>query len=304
MDRTYKLFRGVPTDGYNYDPFVALADFSNILNACIFYDRVVFIDNGQLADDINNAMNLDEVFVPLSLGHDRWSPLARTLNSHYQWALHYFDYSTWKNAGWLTWLEEFWRHLLPGINFPEHSVTNFESRLSYNASPMRESWIDVICRVPQSLDAWVVGNRTADDWIDGKIRPLDTKKIILDNDIRALAYDRLAQTLDAMVGKESGFFTRYVGRCLRSPLQLARAKDADVRLTSSPPLEKWLLDEWVSKYPANQKLDQAVRLPFWAGAIFARCRGDAHALPEEIAKCRRQATKFQQRRAVLGISPL
>jgi hypothetical protein len=60
------------------------------------------------------------------------------------------------------------------------------------------------------------------------------------------------------------------------------------------------LDEWVSNYPAkDKKLDQAVRLPFWAGAIFARSRGKAQALPEEIARCRQQAVALRRRRAEL-----
>jgi hypothetical protein len=229
-------------------------------------------------------MNLAEVFVPLSINEDD-SPLAQSLDAHYSWAFHHFENATRTNARWLTWLEESWKLLLPESNFPKHFAREFDTQLGYNTSPQRKSWQDVIFRAP--YDAWMID-------------PLNTKELILDNDIRALTYDRLAQTLDAVVGKESGFFTRYVGGCLRSPLQLARAKYADACLTNSPSLEKWLLDEWITKYPAkDQKLDQAVRLPFWAGAIFARCKGNADALPVEIAKCRRQAAKLRKRRAEL-----
>ena len=65
-------------------------------------------------------------------------------------------------------------------------------------------------------------------------------------------------------------------------------------------MESWLLDEWVKKYPAkDQRLDQAVRLPFWFGAIIARCNGDINSLPNEISKCRGQASAFRKKRADL-----
>jgi len=281
VNRTYNL---LCNESDHIDPFVALADFSSILNACIFYDKVVFIGDDQLAREMESRMRLENVFVPLSIdeiGH----PMQQLLDAHFSWAFNYFDTANRENAEWLTWLAESWNNLLPQTRFPKHSADAFGTQLGYTTSAERPLWLDMIHR--SGYDAWFID-------------PSNANQLILDNDIRALTYDRLAQTIDAVVGKNSSSFARYVGGCLRSPLQFARAKYADACLTGSIPLESWLLDEWVKKYPAKDKrLEQTVRLPFWVSAIIARCRGDANSLPVEISKCRRQASAFRKKRADL-----
>jgi hypothetical protein len=268
LRRAYNLLCSEPN---REDRFVALADFASILSASIFYDRVIFIDYGrpgELAHDIGSKMNLAEVFVPLSI-NEIGTPLQELLYAHYDRAYRIFDEETRANAQWLTRLEEAWKDLLPGISFPKHSADAF--------IPPRRGYDENLQHLRD-----VIFQARGGTWVTD---PKDLNSLVLHNDIGALTYDLLAQTIDFVVGKDSGFFTRYVGGCLRSPLQLARAKNAEACFDSSPPLERWLLDEWVKNYPAkDQKLDQAVRLPFWAGAIFARCNGDARKAEEARAQ--------------------
>jgi hypothetical protein len=121
------------------DPFVALTDFCTILSACIFYDKVVFIDdNNQLVNKISSVMNLPGVFVSLSI-NEVGSSLRQLLDAHYSWAFHHFETETWHKAQWLTWLEENWIRLMPGINFPKHSGSSFDTQLGYATSPQRKS---------------------------------------------------------------------------------------------------------------------------------------------------------------------
>ncbi len=277
LNRTCAL---LGSDASLQDPFVSLADFSSILAACVFYDRVVVLDQtGTLDRRANEAMGLDGVVV--SLRPDAGdSAMAFLLDHHYSWSWHYFDRATKSGSQWLTWLQEFWAELLPGVSFPQHAAAAFEGELGYNTSPQRESWIDVVFRSPH------------DEWL---LAPHDSDRLILDNDIRALVYERLAQTFDSMLGDGAGS-VRYVGGCLRSPLLLARAKDAEARLLDAPAVEDWLLEQWVARY---RSVGGTVRLPFWAGAVLARSKGDRRALPDEIARCRRQAARLRKRKAEL-----
>ena len=182
VNRTYNL---LCNESDLIDPFVALADFSSILNACIFYDKVVFIGDGQFAREIESKMGLDNVFVPLSINEIR-QPLQQLLDAHFSWAYTYFDTANRKNAEWLTWLAESWNYILPKTRFPEHSADAFDTQLGYTISSERKLWLDIIHR--SGYDAWFID-------------PVNANEVILDNDIRSLTYDRLAQTIDAVVGK-------------------------------------------------------------------------------------------------------
>jgi hypothetical protein len=120
--------------------------------------------------------------------------------------------------------------------------------------------------------------------------------LILDNDIRALLYRRLAQTLEAM-GSDDGqlLTTSDTGGCLRTPLMLALDKYAEAYLQPETTLENWLASEWAKLYRAQSL---PVQLPFWTGALLARVR-ERKDLPEEINSIRDQATQLRRRRAEL-----
>lgn len=275
LHRTCELLTGNEVE----DPFIALADLSSVLGACLFYDKVIVMEGGDLHERASRALGLDDVFTPISPSASEFS-MARLLDHHYSWAFHRLNDATHQGERWIGLLEEFWTELLPGTSFPRHDARAFDVQLGYTTSPQRQSWRDVVFR--SGAEAWYVS-------------PHDPQTLILDNDIRALVYARLAQTLDSMLA-DSENSVRYTGGCLRSPMLLARAKYADMCLQAAPSVEEWLHGQWRMKY---RSVDCKVRLPFWVGAILARCRGTRSAIPEEVARCREQAAQLRKRKAEL-----
>ena len=89
---------------------------------------------------------------------------------------------------------------------------------------------------------------------------------IIDNDVRALFYARLAADLQRIVGPEAT--VRYVGGALRTPMMVTLAERAAFALEPDAALrlETWLANEW-SRQRVRQAL--AVPMPFWFEAVIA-----------------------------------
>jgi hypothetical protein len=265
------------------DPFLAFADFSAVLSAVLFYDRLVVLDNHGLAARANSAFGLGEVISSIDPGTATpgQSDMARLLDSHYSWAWHLFNDATTSQARWIAWLAENWDQLLPGALFPSHHADKIEADLGYNTSPDRKSWIDILFR--NSGDAW-------------QLSPASTHQMILDNDLRALIYQRLAQTLEAIVSDADCARTvRYVGGCLRTPLILARQRFADACLEGGADLPVWLQDAWGKLYRQHS---EPVQMPFWTAALLSKVSA-RRDLAEAIGAMRQRAETLRARRAEL-----
>jgi hypothetical protein len=277
------------------DPFVALADLSAVIAALVFYDHVVALDPGHTARDVGALLGLDGVLhgvAPHSTeaGGDRMHLL---LNAHFVDAVAEFDRATRVREPWLDTLESGWKRILPGVNFPSHKWDSFDTRLGYTASPDRKSGSNMVFEaVGGSYLMRADGQEIAD--------------AILDNDVRALFYERLASTLGYILRDgDRGPRVRYVGGCLRSPLRSAltqRASDYVGQGTRSSPAEGWLQQYWRDRYTTEQ---YPVRLPFWMGTLFER----AHRLsggkdrPADVLRAirdlRKAADPLRRRKAAI-----
>jgi len=148
------------------------------------------------------------------------------------------------HATWLATLKQEWARLLPGVEFPHHTLGSHENTtLGYSTSPARPT--------P------VVFENAALKWSE---RPaMDLQVLVLDNDIRALFYEIFAKQLQAILSDSRDaerLTVRYIGGCLRSPMLLTRARMFLGRFTAA---EAILQQDW----QAVAARTFPVRLPFW-----------------------------------------
>jgi len=122
----------------------------------------------------------------------------------------------------------------------------------------------------------------------------DLARLITDNDVRALFYERLARGVEVMLspGSSKGPSVRYVGGCLRSPVLLARADTHVI----APAAELELQRLWASVSPREEVAD----FPFWMDAVLWRARdGDAKAVQAVIRELRQEGKAFRSKRATV-----
>jgi hypothetical protein len=264
------------------DPFVSLADLGTVIGAALFHDRIVIF--GEI-DEAKSALGLpDDVVRTIPLKGGKFADRTRAmLAAHFSWAFHQFAGATSSPVppNWLSWLQEQWHLLLPETPFPKHTAEAFGGRvLSYTTSPQRHSWQDAL--FAQQPYMWGATTSHSD--------------LILDNDLRALMYQRLASTLDAMLSETpGGSTTRYVGGCLRSPLILAWARKAEAELLAPQTATNWMQEQWRYMYHTESR---PVRVPFWLQAVLASCRVKAD-FPQVLYDLRHAAEPYRNRRAEL-----
>ncbi|MDP9072730.1 MAG: hypothetical protein M3N98_00920 [Actinomycetota bacterium] len=257
------------------DPFTALADLGAVIAAVLFYDRVLVIPE---AADANALLGVEDVVraIPTEL-----PGLHDLLDSHYRWALDELDRAAASDppAPWLSSAAEAWGILLPGVEVPTHTLSEGYERLAYyRASPERRSYLSVTFQ--QDPGQWVLSQRLPE--------------AILDNDLRAVFYERLSTTLQSVLS--DGDFhpeVRYVGGCLRSPMLMARAKAAEAALLPGASPENWIQESWRGIYQARGRTVQA---PFWLQAVLAASH-DRQDIPEVLGQLRQAGSSFRSHRA-------
>jgi len=262
------------------DPFTALANFASVIAAVLFYDRVLVISDTSGAND---ALGVGDLIrpVPVSLPGVPEETFPALLDRHYWWAR---DQLLPESMGhqppdWLTGLAENWNDLLPGTPFPEHRIDSYQDA-TFRTSSMRGDWQAVVF---QRESEWTLTG--------------DVTKVIVDNDLRALVYERLAATLQAMLRDESRQpSVQYVGGCLRAPLLLARAQAAEAALLPAHTPENWLQQSWQQLF---QRQSREVQVPFWLQAVLAASRERQEIAPTLI-KLRRAGSAYRKHRQELA----
>jgi hypothetical protein len=263
------------------DPFVGLANLAAVVGAVIFHDRVVVIDADDMVNRANRVLGLDGVIRGIELadqgpGHR----LRLILDRHYSWAWHELGRASKDKVPWIQWLQESWQQLLPGATFPDHASREIERVLGYNTSPMRASYMEILFGIKEGL--WVQSN--------------ETNELILDNDVRALVYERFAQSLDTALSDAPGRPSIvYVGGCLRSPMLLTRARWADECLKETTQPEAFLQRVWAERWASDRR---DVQLPFWMTAVIASARS-VDEVADRVRTLRRSTKRTRQRRGEL-----
>ena len=265
------------------DPFTALADFGAVIAAVLFHDRIVVIPD---ATDANSDLGLDDVIrpIPIDLPGAPENRMRELLEAHYRWAIAELDWAATSEPqpAWMTELEDTWRNLLPGILIPTHALeAGYEQLLGYNASPDRQCYLSVTFQEDPAR------------WVPSNLLP----EAILDNDIRALFYERLSATLQAAF-RDGTFMpeVRYIGGCLRSPMLLARAKAEEASLLPGATPENWLQKTWRDLYHAKGR---TVLAPFWLQAVLASSR-NREDIPAVLGSLRRSGSSYRRHRAELA----
>lgn len=274
------------------DPFMALADLATILGAVIFDDRVIVLGDEEtvgLAARANGLLGLESVIRPT--GFDPYAPEAsddRSSSALMQElpllsAQRELVRASRERAQWLDLLRGNWEKLLPGVRqFPAHH----EGRVLEAIEMYKDMPYD-------NYQLFIIEDR---EWRFSS-EPLDN--IIIDNDFRALYYERLVQCFTAMVtDDDAGPSVHYASGCLRSPMLLARAKYAAGPFREPTTTIGRLQQSWEALESANALAaasTQSLVLPFWADAVLAASRRPAD-IPRIVSKYRSQARGFRKRR--------
>jgi len=276
---TCALLEGEP--GGIPDPFVALANLAAVTGSVIFHDRVVVIDAYDMANRANSALGLDGVIRGIEL--DDQGPgrrLQYIFDDHYSWAWHELDRASGDGIPWVRWLKEYWQKLLPWANLPDHASREFERVLGYNTSPDNQSYKQLLFSIEKG--SWIPSTRT--------------DELILDNDIRALVYERFAQSLDTALSDDPRRpSVVYVGGCFRSPMLRARARWADECLKETTQPEAFLQREWARRWNSDRR---DIKLPFWMAAVIASARS-IDEVADRVQKLRSSTVRTRRRRAEL-----
>ncbi|MFC1596890.1 hypothetical protein ACFL5Q_02985 [Planctomycetota bacterium] len=277
LDNTCRLLGGERI----LDPFITILDLTAVVAAVIFYDRVIVLDDMGRANAGNELLNLDDVIRAVDPGRtEQFTLMGLLLDAHFVSALTELDRATTSQRPWLKCLEGAWAELLPNLEFPKHHRNAFEENFGYNSSPDRHSGLRVIFDLVD--EQFFYSDREA------------AKHMILDNDIRALFYERLANAFSSIIHEDRGYPpVHYVGGCLRVPMLLARAKLAESILDPHVTLENWLQKQWARLY---RTCEYAVRLPFWMDAVLHGVRSPTE-LGNAVCKTRDAARALRARRS-------
>lgn len=262
------------------DPFTALADLASVVAAVLFYDRVLVIPEAAGADE---ALELGDLVrpMPITLPGVPEGIFQELLDSHYFWARGQLQMASTAQdpPSWFSALAEAWAELLPGVTLPSHDIDRYPDA-TFQSSPRRGDSNAVIF---QRESAWTLSR--------------NLEHVILDNDLRALFYERLASTLQALLKDDTVEpSVQYVGGCLRSPLLLARAHAAEAALLPGRTPENWLQQSWQQLF---QSQSHDVQAPFWLQAVLAASR-DRREIPAALARLRRAGRAYRNHRQELS----
>ena len=156
------------------DPFTALANFASVVAAVLFYDRVLVIPDMAGASDALGVSDLIRP-VPVSLPGVPEEAFPALLDRHYWWARDQLGAASMDDRppGWFTELAEAWSDLLLGTPFPAHTIDRY-AEATFRSSPIRGDWQAVVF---ERESVWTLTR--------------DVAEVIVDNDLRALVYERL-----------------------------------------------------------------------------------------------------------------
>jgi hypothetical protein len=270
-----------------FDPFVALGDLASIVGALIFHDRVAVLDHLAAARRAHEVFGMEGVIRGIRPGRQNPTEvrgldfdyeMRQYLDGVFKSAGDFFAAATRKRAPWLRQLRGEWERLLPGVTFPPHDrrgLEKSESGLRYVAS--------------QRASSGVVFEPGHGYW---EFRPsTHLKRLIRENDIRALFYEHLASDFERKLADEprKRRSVRYVGGCLRSPLLLTRAA---VFLATRRGAENWAQQYWSR---TAIEAEESVRVPFWMDAVLARAKTPQDVV-DAVAEFRHAAEGFRRRR--------
>ena len=231
VNHVHRLING---DRDGIDPFVALADLNALLAAVLFYDRVMVVDGDGVYEDVGEELGVADVLYSLSTRGGPQTPwnvsvLTDSCESCFQDAAANMA-NLRPDSPLKVELDNAWTELLPAAELPEDRDPN---AIHWTGSPGRPV-----------LFRQLFG--PTDLWGD----PRFTKRLIVDNDIRALTYENVASVLTGALATDElvGPNVRYVGGVLRSPMQrAARAmwrRSWDRR--GGLPLETALNERWAA----------------------------------------------------------
>jgi hypothetical protein len=262
------------------DPFVAFADMTSVLAAVLFYDRVVVLggrDMGRKASRLLGVPGTIRSIDPDS-PNDKKRLCAHLINEHFLHAASVLMSHTRQSSVWLETLRSNWSDLLPDVVIPTPSTQAY-NEMAWSLSPGQP---DNYRQVFRETEIW-------------RTDPLlVTSRLILDNDVRALFYEYMAITLEAMFAwRGSGPRVRYVGGALRAPMQRARIDVWRSRWRSVPVVENWLQEGWRQ---LNRDPQFPILLPFWTSAILQSCRARSD-IPQKVGEWRQRAKHFRDRRS-------
>ena len=264
-------------DHFRLDPFVAVADLAAIVSAALFYDRLAVVHGSPTVDRDFHSLGVQSFASRISPGERGDESVASNAMGHLlqdAWSSVFSNVSNnWNRRGSdLSAIEGYWKSLLPNLK----TLDLRSSECRYTASPNQPTW-------PVFDD--IEGN-----WEAGPREFLAS--LVRDNTYRGLFYVRLADEFERLLSFEDNEVeVRYVGGCLRTPVQLAVMR-ADLR--DGAPLEHDL--ERFRPIP-----HAPVRMPFWFSAVMSCCdtRDD---LPAAIAQVRDLARPIRRRRKELSIA--
>lgn len=297
IDHSWLLLTEEHHRNSGFDPFVALADLASLVGALILYDRVVVFDGNDpssrtrmlatllSAEDAFNMIEPNERKVGgwSRTGHHSYPSLPETvLQPIWTWAWRQFEASnTPPEPLWASLLKKNWNSLLPGLDFPRHAPLYKVEHFQYS---------DYTSQTRTTMEGFEFKPTSATWWTT----PGNLGRLIVQNDVRSLFYEAWAKELQSALiqwTERSDITVRYIGGCLRAPLQLARS-DASLGLTSG--VEAMLQNQWRS-LAANT---YPIRLPFWMDAVLARSK-TTDDLIRNISELRTEAHRFRRRRGEL-----
>jgi hypothetical protein len=285
------------------DPFIAILDLSTIITAVIFYDHLLVLDYGEVAQRTTEILGLDnDVIVGLPPGLPDDPIRAPTdeafdIRSMIEWLYNAANLELRQavqyRAPWILDLQRRWEALLPGLHsqsFRKELLDTYKY-VSYERDPTEHGGhpaIDFDSLFSLHDDAWRVD--------DGR-EELTWR--IVDNDLRSLFYEILLGQLRQHLDVQRTFTFRYLANALRSPMQFARARYAEHQLAGlSPAPEDWMQQEWKQLY---RQLSLDVRLPFWLAAVLQTARR-GRTIPNAVVELRAAARTFRKHRVDLETS--
>jgi hypothetical protein len=303
------------------DPFIALQDLATLIGALVFYDHLLVIDWRtpglvhepiarraalllELDDEIaglHPTGSLNEVLTRPELPQDlrylaMWGgPIGTSVHSLFWATVLDFDAATNTQTRWLARLQHHWERLLPATPWLPHTTDQcLQAFRPLSMSPANRPQPSIFMKsVPLSAMGYSGALRGARY---EQVLADRAGAIVLDNDVRAVFHAAVASGLDDIMA-QSSVTVRYVGGCLRTPVQLMLARLAKDSLVEDGalPLEEWMQLVWSGR---QDEATSTVLMPFWFDAVVSGLDSPAR-LPDRVRAFRELAARFRARRREL-----
>ena len=268
-----------------FDPFLALSSFANVVEALVFYDRVLVLYGDverRMRDLLGTDSPVAQVPSDFSTGEQGYflDPLMMIA------ALGDLDDATKDGSPLIERLKAHWTRLLPSLKWPSHSLDGYSEMF-----PARTNLAVFDQMINPAWDIFAL--RDVDhQWVGPEQGQL--QKLVLANDARTLFYSRVAANLRFALAEDGNARVRYVGGPLRTPMIRALAELAEAALEPEEAVraEDLLSEAWASARPGE---GMAVPMPVWFEAVLSRARTRSD-VPAVIAEYRKAAEPFRRRR--------